>query len=242
MKIHFIIHEEFEGPGAILIWAEKHNYNISYSRVYKYEGLPNQHEFDLLIVLGGPQSTNTSLSEVPYFDVEKEKDLIRNAIANNKIVIGICLGAQLVSEALGSQAIKSPEKEIGVFPITMSATGKQNPIFHQFPQTANVGHWHGDMPGLTSKSKVIASSDGCPRQIIEYSKFVYGFQCHLEFTRESVKLLIAHSEEELKKSSDEKYLQPPTAFIEYDYKEMNNLLFSFLDNLIMEFAESKSYE
>lgn len=236
MKIHFIIHEKFEGPGVLLIWAEKHNYDISFSRVYLYESLPDLQDFDLLIVLGGPQSTNTSLSEFPYFDVEKEKELISDAISNNKAVVGICLGAQLVGEALGSPATKSPQKEIGVFPIILSATGKQNPIFHQVPQTVNVGHWHGDMPGLTTESKVIATSNGCPRQIIEYSKFVYGFQCHLEFTPESVKQLISHSEEELERSKDEKYVQPPTEFIDYDYNEMNNLLFGFLDNLIMEFG------
>lgn len=242
MKIHFIIHEEFEGPGAILIWAKKHNYDISFSRVYLYESFPDQHEFDLLIILGGPQNTNTTLSEVPHFNAENEKELIINAISNNKIVIGVCLGAQLVGEALGSHAIKSPEKEIGVFPITMNFAREQNTFFNHFPQTVNVGHWHGDMPGLTMESKVIAVSDGCPRQIIEYSKFVYGFQCHLEFTPELVKELISHSEEELPRSIGEKFVQPPTAFIEYDYNEMNNLFFSFLDNLIMEFGESKINE
>ena len=73
IKIHFIIHEEYEGPGALLIWAEKHNYDISFSRVYQYECLQDQHDFDILIVLGGPQSTNTPVSKVPYFDAEKEK-------------------------------------------------------------------------------------------------------------------------------------------------------------------------
>lgn len=50
------------------------------------------------------------------------------------------------------------------------------------------------MPGLTPEAKIIAYSEGCPRQIIEYSKLVYGFQCHMEFNREVIELLIASSE------------------------------------------------
>jgi GMP synthase (glutamine-hydrolysing) len=60
-----------------------------------------------------------------------------------------------------------------------------------------VGHWHNDMPGLTPNAKIIAFSAGCPRQIIEYSKLVYGLQCHMELTSEVVELLIQHSEVEL---------------------------------------------
>ena len=238
MKIHFIIHEEFEGPGALLVWAEKHDYDVSFSRVYKYESLPDQHDFDILVVLGGPQSTATTIKEVPHFDAEKEKSLISDAIANNKAVIGVCLGAQLVGEALGSQVAKSSEKEIGVFPITLTSSGKQNTFFHHFPQTVNVGHWHGDMPGLTSTSKIIAASPGCPRQIIEYSRFVYAFQCHLEFTRESVKQLISHSENELKSSSEAKFVQSPNQFLDYNFEEMNNILFGFLDKLVLQYKAS----
>jgi len=238
MKIHFIIHEEFEGPGALLVWAEKHDYDVSSSRVYKFESLPDQHDFDILVVLGGPQSTATTIKEVPHFDAEKEKRLISDAIANNRAVVGVCLGAQLVGEALGSPFAKSPEKEIGVFPITLTSSGKQNAFFHHFPQTVNVGHWHGDMPGLTSTSKVIAASPGCPRQIIEYSRFVYGFQCHLEFTRESVKQLISHSENELKSSSEAKFVQSPNPFLDYNFEEMNNILFGFLDKLVLQYKAS----
>lgn len=240
MRIHFIVHEEYEGPGALTNWAEKHRFEISFSRVYLYEELPSPNDFDLLFVMGGPQSTYTTINEVPYFDSQKEKELIINSAANNKTVIGICLGAQLVGEAMGSSVTKSHEKEIGVFPISLTDEGEQNNLFSHFPKTVNVGHWHGEMPGLTSESIVIAESDGCPRQIIEYSKFVYGFQCHLEFTKESVENLISHSEEELQRSSDKKYVQPGSKFLSYDFDEMNELLFGFLDKLILEYRASRN--
>lgn len=240
MRIHFVVHEEYEGPGALIGWAEKHRFKIAFSRVYLFEKLPSPNDFDLLFVMGGPQSTNTTINEVPYFDSRKEKLLIKDSTANNKAVIGICLGAQLVGEAMGSPVTKSHEKEIGVFPISLTDEGEQNILFSHFPKTVNVGHWHGEMPGLTSESIIIAESEGCPRQIIEYSQFVYGFQCHLEFTKESVENLISHSEEELKRSSNKKYVQPEEKFLSYDFEEMNKLFFGFLDKLILEYRASRN--
>lgn len=240
MRIHFVVHEEYEGPGALIGWAEKHRFKIAFSRVYLFEKLPSPNDFDLLFVMGGPQSTNTTINEVPYFDSRKEKLLIKDSTANNKAVIGICLGAQLVGEAMGSPVTKSHEKEIGVLPISLTDEGEQNILFSHFPKTVNVGHWHGEMPGLTSESIIIAESEGCPRQIIEYSQFVYGFQCHLEFTKESVENLISHSEEELKRSSNKKYVQPEEKFLSYDFEEMNKLFFGFLDKLILEYRASRN--
>ncbi|VEA31209.1 glutamine amidotransferase [Salmonella enterica subsp. enterica] len=53
------------------------------------------------------------------------------------------------------------------------------------------------MPGLTDQATVLAESAGCPRQIVQYGNFVYGFQCHMEFTVEAVEGLIQHSQQEL---------------------------------------------
>ncbi len=52
-------------------------------------------------------------------------------------------------------------------------------MFSHFGKTLEVGHWHNDMPGLTPEAKIIAYSEGCPRQIVAYSDRVFGFQCHM---------------------------------------------------------------
>ncbi len=171
MRVHFVIHESFESAGAYLKWAEDRGYTISWSRVYAGEALPpNADEFDMLVVFGGPQSPRTTREECPYFDSQAEQHLINQAISARKIVVGICLGSQLIGEALGAKVCQSPEKEIG--------------------------HWHNDMPGLTDQAIILATSEGCPRQIVQYGNFVYGFQCHMEFTVEAVEGLIQHSQQE----------------------------------------------
>lgn len=232
MKVHFIVHESFEAPGAYETWVRERGYEASYSRVYANEALPgNADNIDLLVVLGGPQDPATTVAQCPHFDATAECRLINQAIEANKAVVGICLGSQLIGEALGAKFGHSPEKEIGKYPISLTADGKANGKVAHFGEVLEVGHWHNDMPGLTADAKVLAVSEGCPRQIIEYSELVYGFQCHMEFTSEVVELLIAASEAELVTLADRRFVQQPAALRANSWDEMNQKLFVFLDKL-----------
>jgi len=237
IRIHFIMHEAYEGPGAFEQWALKRGHKYSFSRVYLNEELPqNFDNIDLLIVLGGPQRPSTTKDECPHFDSRKEINVIRQFITKEKAVIGVCLGAQLIGEALGAGFEKSPFKEIGVYQISKTESGTSNEKFSHFPPRVVVGHWHNDMPGLTKNAKIIAKSDGCPRQIIEYSKLVYGFQCHLEFLPKQIELLINNSENDL--LSGGKYVQSAQDFRSNNYEEMNKLLYTFLDKLLQQYTQA----
>lgn len=233
VRVHFVVHESFEVPGAYERWVGDRKYASSYSRVYAQEPLPQSvQDIDLLVVMGGPQSPSTTTDECPHFDAAAERALIANCVVAGKAVIGVCLGAQLIGEALGAKHERSPEKEIGNFPIVLTSEGKANAKFAEFGDTLGVGHWHNDMPGLTRVAKILAHSEGCPRQIIEYGDLVYGFQCHMEFTHEVVELLIAASERELAASKADRFVQQPDALRANDYHSMNGKLFGFLDNLV----------
>lgn len=232
MHIHFIIHEHFEAPGAYEIWGKSRGCSLSYTRVYQGDPLPEElGHTDLLIIMGGPQSPATTREECPWFDAQAEKALISRAIEEGKTVIGVCLGSQLIGEALGAAFCHSPEKEIGKFPVRLTDAGKANPLFEGFGSVLNVGHWHNDMPGLTPQAKVLAYSEGCPRQIVQYSERVYGFQCHMELTPEVVELLIEHSQNDLLRAGEFRFVETAEKLRSHDYREMNQVLFSFLDKL-----------
>lgn len=238
MRIHIIQHEVFESPGAILTWAEKKGYDVTFSRVYEYEPLPDSVDgIDLLIVMGGPQSPDTTPEESPHFNAEAEIAFLQKCMQAKTAVLGVCLGAQLIGNALGAGYEHSPEKEIGVWPIQLTDEGFQDEKLKHFGLSLRVGHWHGDMPGITAESQILAASEGCPRQIIAYSNIVYGFQCHLELTPEVVELLIANDEEILLNNTKHRFIQKPDEIRTYDYTEMNEVLFRFLDKLV---AEKKS--
>lgn len=74
MRVHFIVHESFEAPGAYETWARKQGHDVTYSRVYAGEVLPADAEgIDFLIVMGGPQDPVTTLKACPHFDSKGEQ-------------------------------------------------------------------------------------------------------------------------------------------------------------------------
>lgn len=232
MQVHFVIHEAFEAPGAYAQWADSRGHGTSFTRLHAGDPLPRDaNAHDMLIVMGGPQSPATTLDECPHFNAMAETSLIAAFAAAGKPVVGVCLGAQLIGEALGAAFEHSPDKEIGTFPITLTTAGRDNPMFAHFGDTLDVGHWHNDMPGLTADATVIAHSEGCPRQIVQYGPLVYGFQCHMELNREVVALLIAASTQELDAFRASRFVQRPAELLAQDYDGMNKVLFTFLDKL-----------
>lgn len=234
MNIHFILHETFEVPGAYLKWAQERGHNVTSTKVYEEEKLPETVDgIDFLIVMGGPQSPDENRQAFPYYDPKAEIALIQKAIDADIYIVGVCLGAQLLSVAYGGKYEHSPEREIGVFPINLTEAGLADDHIKDFGSTLDTGHWHGDMPGLSDNAVVIATSKGCPRQIVRFSPKHYAFQAHLEFDPEAVDLLIAaDGEEHLRQQNQElPFVQTPEQLRANDYSQMNKKLFAFLDSL-----------
>ncbi len=231
MKLHIVMHESFEAPAAIETWAQRKGHAISYTKPYESDEFPAECDFDFLIIMGGPQSPATTTEECPHFHAREEIAFISKAIEQKKILLGICLGAQMIGQTLGAQFEHSPNKEIGVFPLMLTDEGKKDPIIGTFPSTFNVGHWHSDMPGLTAESKVLAFSAGCPRQIVRYTDKIYGFQCHFEFTPEAMEGMIRNSTRELEQLKGRQYIETAEQLRAHDFTDINGLLFRFLDSI-----------
>ena len=234
MKVHFVLHETFEVPGAYLKWAQERGHQVTTTKVYENEALPETvDEIDFLIVMGGPQSPDEDREVFPYYDPQAEIELIQKAMKADRYIVGVCLGAQLLSVAYGAEYEHSPEREIGVFPVTLTEAGLADEHIKGFGKTLNTGHWHGDMPGLTDNAVVLATSQGCPRQIVRFSPKHYAFQAHLEFDPEAIDLLIAaDGEEHLRKQNKElPFVQTPEQLRANNYSEMNKKLYDFLDSL-----------
>ena len=182
-----IMHADFETPGVIEDWARNKNHAFQVFKPYQAQALPALEKFDSLIVMGGPQSP-LELKVSPY--LKDEIELIREAIQAQKIVLGFCLGAQLIGKALGAKTETRPEREIGIYPISLTSAGLEDNVFKDFPEQFNVIHWHNDMPGLTKDAQLLAFSEGCPRQAIRYREKVYGLQFHMEITQQGIQELI----------------------------------------------------
>lgn len=227
MKFLCITHADFEGPGIIQSWADEKSIPLEICRPFQNETLPPIENYEIIFVLGGPQSA-MKIEEYPY--LQTEIDYIRDAIQQDKKVMGFCLGAQLIGEALGAPTEESPEPEIGQFPITLTEDALNDPLMEGFPQTFEVTHWHKDMPGLISGAALLAYSVGCPRQIIRYQPKVYGFQCHLEFTQDGIKDLLDSIPKDIQPSQ---YVQTKETLLEHHYQPINDKMIDILDRFIL---------
>lgn len=193
MKIHYLQHVAFEGPAAIIDWARVNNHGISGTFLHAKQSLPNENDFDWLIVMGGPMSVNDT-DQHPW--LQPEIALIADAIAANKPVLGVCLGAQLIARALGASVGPSPQKEIGWFPVTGEALAADN-LFAGLPAQFTPLHWHGEAVELPAGAWRLARTPGCPVQAFQYGAKVIGLQFHLEATPKSVADLVAYAGHEI---------------------------------------------
>ena len=231
MKITIIQHESYEAPGEYLLWADRNHHEAEIIKEYEGDVVPEEVTTDMLLVMGGPQYPSTTKKECPHFDAKKEISLIQKYVKENRIVIGVCLGAQLLGEAFGAGYEHSPYKEVGLTEMKLTKEGREDKNFRAFPSSFVSGSWHSDMPGLSKDSVVLVKSRGCPRQIIRYSKSAYGFQCHLEFNPDVIKGLIDNNPSDLINSNHNPYISSPEELLVFSYAQMNQYLDSFLDSI-----------
>jgi len=127
MRLHYLQHVWFEDLANTGIWARNRGHSISGTLLPHTEDFPPIGDFDRLIILGGPMSTS---EEEKYPWLVREKKFIAEAIANDKIVLGTCLGAQLIADALGAKLYKNRYKEIGWSPVSLTREARGWPIFN----------------------------------------------------------------------------------------------------------------
>jgi GMP synthase (glutamine-hydrolysing) len=193
MKIHYLQHVPFEGPGYIEAWAGLNNCRLTSTKLYENELFPDLGEFDWLIVMGGPMSVHDT-EIFPW--LAGEKRFIKAAITAGKPVLGICLGAQLIANVLEARVYKGKEKEIGWFPINRSQDLTEE-FCRIFPEQATVFHWHGETFEIPRGAVHLAQSAVCTNQGFIYRDKVVALQFHLESTKDSVAALIENCADEL---------------------------------------------
>lgn len=194
MRIHYLQHVAFEGLGSMQQWFIDHNFQISASHLYAGESLPELSDIDWLVVMGGPMGVN---DEHLYPWLADEKTCIKKAITSGKIVLGICLGAQLIAQVLGAEITKNPHREIGWFPLQIHEEAGQTVIGRILQTHPLAFHWHGDRFEIPKGTTPLARSNACDNQGFIYQERVVGLQFHLETTAKSASDLIEHCGDEL---------------------------------------------
>ncbi len=227
MKIHYLQHVPFEGPAYLESIARACGAELAGTSLFAGESLPGPSDFDLLAIMGGPMGVH---DERIYPWLGGEKRFIGEAIDAGKIVIGICLGAQLIADVMGAAVYKNSHREIGWFPVARSSGALLTGIGRALPEQFYAFHWHGDTFDIPDGAVRIAESDACRNQGFVYDERVVALQFHLEATPESVRALLDNCRDELDGS---RFVQGEKVIIEDShYKECNGLFNKIIDELI----------
>lgn len=193
MRIHSLQHVPFEDIGSLIGDIQAQDFQLSTTHWYKGDQAPSLDSFDVLIVMGGPMGV---YDEDLYPWLATEKQLISDATAAGKKIIGICLGAQLIACVLGAKVTRNVHREIGWFPLQINSASA-HPVAGILAKCKKVFHWHGDTFALPANAQLIASSQACENQAYAIDNQIYGFQFHLETTEKSASALIQHCAEDL---------------------------------------------
>jgi len=187
-------HVPFEGLGLMEDLLRERDADVIWQPWFAQPDamLPDPEAVDLLIVMGGPMSIH---DETAFPWLKREKAWLRRALDADLPMLGICLGGQLIADALGAEVKANPIKEIGWFPVEWTPAGQA--LFATGVSAATVLHWHGETFSLPEGAQSLASSVVCEQQGYRYGDRVVGLQFHLEMRPEDVAELIENSREEL---------------------------------------------
>lgn len=136
-----------------------------------------------LIVLGGPVGVYQS-EDYPY--LLDEIRLIESVLRQDKPVLGICLGSQLLASALGAKVTGSGRQEIGWHPVRLSEAAQSDALWNNIENQFTAYHWHGDVFELPADAVCLASSALTANQAFRYGEKAYGILFHPEATVEII--------------------------------------------------------
>ena len=181
MKFLILQHINIEHPGIFLKFMKEDNVKIDTIELDENEKIPNLDQYDAMIVMGGPMDT---WQEETFPWLKTEKEAIHKFVSiNKKPYLGLCLGAQLLSEAVGGKVRKMQTPEIGVLKVSLK---NNKSLFKGLDKELKVLQWHSyEAYDLPSKAKVLASSKECNVQAFSLDN-AFGLQFHVEQTNETV--------------------------------------------------------
>ena len=181
MRFLVLQHINIEHPGIFLKFMKEDNIHIDTVELDVNEKIPKLDLYDAMIVMGGPMDT---WQEETYPWLKAEKENIYNFVSiKKKPYLGLCLGAQLLSEAIGGKVRKMATPEIGVLNVSIK---DDKSIFKGMDKNLKALQWHSyEVCNLPTSTKILATSAACNVQAFSSEK-AFGLQFHVEQTKETV--------------------------------------------------------
>ncbi|MEN2474804.1 type 1 glutamine amidotransferase [Burkholderia sp. GS2Y] len=190
MRIHYLENLATAGIGNIADWARSRQHTLHATRLHAGDALPDLARVDLLIVLGGVPQDCTAW-------IDTEIAFIREAVHAGKAVLGICLGSQLLAEALGGQLVPATHAESGWWPVRLRDGAQAHPLLQGVPESNTLFFFHRNTFTMPQGCVWLAQTSACAHQMYAYGDRVLGIQAHPEIQDEGIAYLAMHKADSL---------------------------------------------
>lgn len=174
-------HVAAEHPGSLRDWMAADGINWTPVELDDGEPVPALEDFDVLLVMGGPMDVWQE-REHPWLVAEKAA-IRRWVLELRRPYLGLCLGHQLLADALGGRVGPASQPEIGILPVDFTAAGRAHPVLNGLPDPCLTLQWHSaEVTAMPDGAVALASSPACAVNAMAVGEVAFGFQYHVELT------------------------------------------------------------